>query len=340
MILRVVDSTGGTIDELAATLAGSLEDALAARYGTGYVPKSDESGEVAGLIADYRDLGIAVVHTCSTRGCDGRWCRPSRTTRPGSSRAGTGYRPTRSHPCRRGVAAEPLGQPHRDDRNQGQRRRDDVDDRCLVGPEQVSEDPDRQGLHGRARGERRHHDFVEAEREGQDRARDERAAHHREGHVAECLPWRGAEIGRRVLEAGSQPAQPRLRVVEDDDDAERGMADDHRCQAQRDAECRGEGRVQCDTGDDARQCDRQHDKETDDFAAEEPVPLHGEGGHGAETNAIAVAPRPTVTELASDFHIPSLCHAATHHCVVKPLGGKAKVRDELNALTSTRAKGT
>jgi len=61
MILRVVDSTGGTIDDLAATLAGSLEDALAARYGSGYVPKSDESGEVTGLIADYRDLGIAVV---------------------------------------------------------------------------------------------------------------------------------------------------------------------------------------------------------------------------------------------------------------------------------------
>ena len=58
------------------------------------------------------------------------------------------------------------------------------------------------------------------------------------------------------------------------------------------------------------------------------------------TNAIAVAPRPTTTELASDFHIPSLCHAVTHHCVVNPVGGKANVREELNALTSTRAKGT
>src|SRR3954453_5336041 len=55
------------------------------------------------------------------------------------------------------------------------------------------------------------------------------------------------------------------------------------------------------------------------------------------TNAIAVAARPTTTEVPTDFHIPSLCHAVTHHCVVKPLGGKANVRDELNALTSTSA---
>jgi hypothetical protein len=61
MILRVVDSTGGTIDELAATLVGALEEAITARYGSGYVPEPQESDDVAGLIADYRDLGIAVV---------------------------------------------------------------------------------------------------------------------------------------------------------------------------------------------------------------------------------------------------------------------------------------
>jgi DNA-binding transcriptional MerR regulator len=60
MILRVVDSTGGTIDELAATLVAELEEAIAARYGSGYVPKPG-GNDVAGLIADYRDLGIAVV---------------------------------------------------------------------------------------------------------------------------------------------------------------------------------------------------------------------------------------------------------------------------------------
>jgi DNA-binding transcriptional MerR regulator len=61
MILRVAESTGGTIDELAATLVAALEESIAARYGSGYVPKPEEQDEVAGLIADYRDLGIAVV---------------------------------------------------------------------------------------------------------------------------------------------------------------------------------------------------------------------------------------------------------------------------------------
>jgi hypothetical protein len=61
MILRVVDSTGGTVDELAATLVAALEEAVTARYGSGYVPKPEEKDDVAALIADYRDLGIAVV---------------------------------------------------------------------------------------------------------------------------------------------------------------------------------------------------------------------------------------------------------------------------------------
>lgn len=61
MILRVVDSTSGTIDELAAVLVAALEEAITARYGAGYVPKTDEMDDVAGLIEDYRGLGVAVV---------------------------------------------------------------------------------------------------------------------------------------------------------------------------------------------------------------------------------------------------------------------------------------
>ncbi len=61
MILRVVDSTAGTIDELAAVLVAAIEEAVAARYGAGYVPKQDETDEVTALISDYRDLGMAVV---------------------------------------------------------------------------------------------------------------------------------------------------------------------------------------------------------------------------------------------------------------------------------------
>ena len=40
MILRVVESTSGTIDELAAVLVAALEEAIAARYGAGYVPEA------------------------------------------------------------------------------------------------------------------------------------------------------------------------------------------------------------------------------------------------------------------------------------------------------------
>jgi DNA-binding transcriptional MerR regulator len=61
MILRVVESTSGTIDELAAVLVAALEEAITARYGAGYVPNPDEQDDVAGLIEDYRDLGSAVV---------------------------------------------------------------------------------------------------------------------------------------------------------------------------------------------------------------------------------------------------------------------------------------
>ena len=57
------------------------------------------------------------------------------------------------------------------------------------------------------------------------------------------------------------------------------------------------------------------------------------------TRAIAVAPRPTTTEFTSDFHMPSLFQASTHHAHVNPVGGNANVREELNALRTTRSKG-
>lgn len=61
MILRVVDSIGDSVDALAATLVSALEESIAARFGPDYVPKPGETNEVARLIQDYRDLGIAVV---------------------------------------------------------------------------------------------------------------------------------------------------------------------------------------------------------------------------------------------------------------------------------------
>ncbi len=60
-ILRVVDSIGGGVDALAATLVAALEESITARYGADYVPKPSDMDEVARLSQDYRDLGIAVV---------------------------------------------------------------------------------------------------------------------------------------------------------------------------------------------------------------------------------------------------------------------------------------
>ena len=60
-ILRVLESTNDTIDGLAAILVAALEDAIAARYGPDFVPKPDQMDEVARVIQDYRDLGVAVV---------------------------------------------------------------------------------------------------------------------------------------------------------------------------------------------------------------------------------------------------------------------------------------
>jgi DNA-binding transcriptional MerR regulator len=60
-ILRVVDSMGAGVDALAATLISALEESLAARYGSDHIPKPSETDEVARLIRDHRDLGIAVV---------------------------------------------------------------------------------------------------------------------------------------------------------------------------------------------------------------------------------------------------------------------------------------
>ncbi|MGH3676218.1 MAG: MerR family transcriptional regulator [Mycobacterium sp.] len=60
-ILRMFDSTSGTIDELAAVLVAALEECVDARYGPGFIPKPEELAEVSRLVQDYRDLGSAIV---------------------------------------------------------------------------------------------------------------------------------------------------------------------------------------------------------------------------------------------------------------------------------------
>jgi DNA-binding transcriptional MerR regulator len=60
-ILRMFDSTTGTIDELAAVMVAALEECVDARYGPGFIPQSEQMAEVSQLVQDYRDLGSAVV---------------------------------------------------------------------------------------------------------------------------------------------------------------------------------------------------------------------------------------------------------------------------------------
>jgi DNA-binding transcriptional MerR regulator len=84
LILRVVESTGGTIDELSAVLVAAVEEAVAARYGAGYVPDPGERDEVDRLVEDYRDLGIAVVTHLLDRGLQRRMVSAASTTPPTS----------------------------------------------------------------------------------------------------------------------------------------------------------------------------------------------------------------------------------------------------------------
>ena len=84
---------------------------------------------------------------------------------------------------------------------------------------QARQDPDRKGL--RARGEDRHDHLVEREREGQQRASEERGAHLRKHHEAESLPVVRAEVGRGLVEVACRPTHAGDDVVVDHDDAER-----------------------------------------------------------------------------------------------------------------------
>ena len=114
------------------------------------------------------------------------------------------------------------------------------------GREKFVEDPDRQRVVAGPDRERGDDDLVEGEREGEQRPGDERRAHVRQRDEAERLPGRRAEVGRRLLERGRHPPQPRDHVVVDDDDAEGRVRDDDRQQAEIDPEDLGEGRVERD----------------------------------------------------------------------------------------------
>ena len=190
-----------------------------------------------------------------------------------------------------------------------------------LGAEEVAEDPDRQGFFAGADRERGDDDLVEGEREGEQAAGDQRRAHAREGDAAEGLPGVGAEVGRGLLEGARDAPQAGDDVVVDDDDAEGRVADDHREEAEADAEHLGEGVVEGDAGDDPRQRDRQDDEEGDRLAAEEAVAADGERGEGAEQSAIAVAASADLDRGQERF-----AGGFVFERLAEPLGGQARRR--------------
>src|SRR5262245_18358032 len=93
---------------------------------------------------------------------------PTSPVEPAADRTRTlfrGYGPASDPPATGAFAGQPLRQPYRYHRQQVQWRGDRVDDRCLVGPVQVRQDPERQRLGARPGGERGDDDLVERQRE-------------------------------------------------------------------------------------------------------------------------------------------------------------------------------
>jgi DNA-binding transcriptional MerR regulator len=147
-LLRLADATAEPVERLATAVVDELTSAAIDRFGEPLVPDHEAMAELRRVIADHRELAEHVVadrlgasmrrHSSAAVEwyttdvlLGGNWGPAGRE----SSDAGA-----------RGVPAEALGQPHRHDRDDGQRRGHDVDDGGLVGTEQVAEDPDRQGL--------------------------------------------------------------------------------------------------------------------------------------------------------------------------------------------------
>lgn len=153
-LLRLADTIAEPVERLATAVVEELTAAAIDRFGEPVISDHEAMAELRRVITDHRELAEQVVadrldasmHRHSSAAVEwyttdvllgGNWDAPDRpaSDRRGSSDAGT-----------RGVSAEALGQPHRDDRHDGQRRGDDVDDGGLVRTEQVAEDPDRQCL--------------------------------------------------------------------------------------------------------------------------------------------------------------------------------------------------
>jgi hypothetical protein len=60
-ILRMVESTRVSIDNLAAEFVRALEELYTERFGAAHEPKPEEMAELSRIVLDYRDLGTKVI---------------------------------------------------------------------------------------------------------------------------------------------------------------------------------------------------------------------------------------------------------------------------------------
>jgi DNA-binding transcriptional MerR regulator len=60
-ILRMLESTRESIDNLAADFVNALEEQYTARFGAAHVPKPEEMAELSRIVLDFRDLGNKVI---------------------------------------------------------------------------------------------------------------------------------------------------------------------------------------------------------------------------------------------------------------------------------------
>ena len=120
------------------------------------------------------------------------------------------------------------------------------------------------------------------QKERQQTARQQRGPQQREGHQPERGETVGTQVHRRLLQAVAGASEPGDDVVEHRDDAEGGVGDHQRQEAELHAEHRPESVVERDPGDDPGQRDRKDDQQRHGVPAEEPVALQRERGHRAQ----------------------------------------------------------
>ena len=209
--LRPDDPAGGrfdagTIDELAATLVsragGVHRRPLRARLRAEARARWTRCARLIAGLSRSRHRGR---HPPARQGvCNATWCPPSPTTPPGSWPAGSGQpRGVVAHT--RVVAGSP---PNRCASHTGMiatrvsAAATTLMTGAWLGRNRFPKIQIGKRLHRRPRGERRHHDLVEAQGERQDRARDQCAAHHRERHVRNVCHGdapRSAEASSRLV---------------------------------------------------------------------------------------------------------------------------------------------